>query len=188
LEGSIEKIREELLAQNRIITAQTFRKEKLEKRLRDLKSSLDDNDSAFAAQVKRDLERAVGVPRPETQEGTWKDLEAIVPADERIPPEQYELVCRANDENAKNVATKEILIEEHSLALEALRMRVVMLYHRLEDERKQNNFDRLDLEDRMEVERAELEAQEDYIREALDALNFDNARLRKLLAQASVGK
>eukprot|EP00759_Apiculatamorpha_spiralis_P015013 PhF_6_TR21701/c0_g1_i1/m.30992 len=185
LRQEIDKVADEIRTQNRITTAQAYRIDQLRGRVEVLNNSLE--DIGLAEKFRSTLKTAVVASTAEMEDAApeWtRNLETIVPTDEMILPELYELVARAHDVIEKDVAVKDILVNERDNAVEALLEKVQLLERRLQDDERQRIYESQDLEGKMEREREELEATEEYIREGLDALNRDNARLRKLLLQS----
>eukprot|EP00760_Papus_ankaliazontas_P001915 PhM_4_TR10732/c0_g1_i1/m.67320 len=176
-----DNIDSELTQQVRIIAAQRYRTQSLRTRLATLQSCLE--DVGLNQTVQKTYKRALATIEEDTP-AVVQDPELVVPAEEYVPSEMYELARSALDELERSVAVKNVLVAERDNTVESLDQKVELLQLRLHEDECQREYDKLVLEEKMEQERKELEAREQYIREGLDALNTENAKMKRMLLSA----
>eukprot|EP00658_Telonema_sp_P-2_P016467 TRINITY_DN16399_c0_g1_i1.p1 TRINITY_DN16399_c0_g1~~TRINITY_DN16399_c0_g1_i1.p1 ORF type:complete len:291 (-),score=115.70 TRINITY_DN16399_c0_g1_i1:191-1063(-) len=176
LKSEIRRHQEEKKEMEKIQKAQQYRAQQLQSRLDIIMEAIRD------MKLEKSLEKHIGrnTVVPASSEDPY-DLDRILPENEVVPVETYELLHRDNEAMRSIADRKHILMSEKEFAITAQRVQLEDWSFRLQTTQKQHDIAVRQQAEQAQNLRADFCSQHDELRQELGQLVVQNVQLRNTL-------
>ena len=176
LKSEIRRHQEEKKEMEKISKAQLYRAQQLQARLDTIMVAIQE------MKLEKSLEKHIGrnTVVPTSSEDPY-DLDRILPENESIPVETYELLHRNNEAMRSIADRKHILMSEKEFAIAAQRVQLEVWSHHLQTTEKQHDVAVRQQAEEAQNLRADFCRQHDELRQELGQLVLQNVQLRNTL-------